>query len=164
MNTPIHLACRCSAIIGAGRFHRIIRSRGARRWTGYLAKKRAAPSHVSSRNRDARCSRRCNGGWITRWLRRRQRMKSNAPCSRSRAARTRSNSSSTVRRIAGRFVEGQADFHEFPSMSHWLVGEPEAPEVARLCTEWLARRGLSGEAPRKSRRALGVFGAPVLSD
>jgi pimeloyl-ACP methyl ester carboxylesterase len=71
------------------------------------------------------------------------------------------NSSSTVRRIAGRFAEGQANFHEFPSMSHWLVGEPEAPEVARLCTEWLARRDLAGEAPRRSRR---LFRAPVLSE
>ncbi|HWA22790.1 MAG TPA: alpha/beta hydrolase [Caulobacterales bacterium] len=74
------------------------------------------------------------------------------------------NSASTVRRIAGRFTEGQADFYEFPTMSHWLIGEPEAPEVARLCLEWLARRGLAGETPRKSRRPLDLFGAPALSE
>ena len=73
------------------------------------------------------------------------------------------NSAGTIRRIVARFPDDQADFHEFPNMSHWLVGEPEAPEVARLCLEWLARRGLSADAtpPRKSRRAVNLFGAPA---
>lgn len=75
------------------------------------------------------------------------------------------NSAATVRRIAARFADGQSEFHEFPEMSHWLVGEPEAPEVARLCTDWLAQRGLGPQdKPRKPRRVLGLFGAPALSD
>lgn len=75
------------------------------------------------------------------------------------------NSAGTIRRIVGRFPDAQADFHEFPTMSHWLVGEAEAQEVARLCLEWLARRGITGEGARKSRRSPRLFGgAPALSD
>jgi pimeloyl-ACP methyl ester carboxylesterase len=66
------------------------------------------------------------------------------------------NSSTTVRRIAARFPDGQAQFHEFPEMSHWLIGEPEWREVAGLAIEWLAAKAL---APTKSkRRTLRLFG------
>jgi len=47
------------------------------------------------------------------------------------------NPASTVRRIAARFPVGQASFHEFPEMSHWLVGEPGSENVARLTLAWL---------------------------
>lgn len=68
----------------------------------------------------------------------------------------RVNASSTVRRIAARFPEGQAHFHEFATMSHWLVGEPEWPEVAELALAWLAARAL---APAKKKRGLSrLFG------
>jgi pimeloyl-ACP methyl ester carboxylesterase len=66
------------------------------------------------------------------------------------------NSSSTVRRIAARFPDGQAQFHEFPEMSHWLIGEPEWREVAALSLDWLAAKGLQ---PKKARRkAMRLFG------
>jgi pimeloyl-ACP methyl ester carboxylesterase len=66
----------------------------------------------------------------------------------------RVNASSTVRRIASRFPEGQAHFHEFPTMSHWLVGEPEWSEVAELALSWLAARAL---APAKKKRKPAPF-------
>jgi pimeloyl-ACP methyl ester carboxylesterase len=62
------------------------------------------------------------------------------------------NPATTVRRLVNRFAPEQADFHEFRQMSHWLVGEPEWPEVARLCLEWMARRGLGPETAAKSKR------------
>lgn len=72
--------------------------------------------------------------------------------------RDRVNPASTVRRVISRFPEGQAHFHEFPDMSHWLVGEPEAPEVAHLVLQWLEARGV-GPAPRRAkRRTLSLFG------
>jgi pimeloyl-ACP methyl ester carboxylesterase len=61
----------------------------------------------------------------------------------------RVNSSTTVRRIAARFPDGQAQFHEFPDMSHWLIGEPEWREVAALSLDWLAAKEL---APKKAKR------------
>jgi alpha-beta hydrolase superfamily lysophospholipase len=66
------------------------------------------------------------------------------------------NSSTTVRRIAARFKDGQAQFHEFPEMSHWLIGEPEWRDVANLSLDWLASKGLS---PKKSKKKpLRLFG------
>jgi pimeloyl-ACP methyl ester carboxylesterase len=69
----------------------------------------------------------------------------------------RVNASSTVRRVAARFPEGQAHFHEFPGMSHWLIGEPEWREVAQLAIDWLAARMLAPE--RKKRGLFGLFRA-----
>ncbi|MGE3301642.1 MAG: alpha/beta hydrolase [Hyphomonadaceae bacterium] len=67
------------------------------------------------------------------------------------------NPATTVRRIINRFPGAQADFYEFREMSHWLVGEPEWPEVARLCIEWMARRDLlpapGAAAPRRKSAA-----------
>jgi pimeloyl-ACP methyl ester carboxylesterase len=71
--------------------------------------------------------------------------------------RDRVNPSSTVRRVIARFPEGQAHFHEFPEMSHWLVGEPEASEVAALALQWLDARGI-GSKPVRKRRQLSLFG------
>ena len=65
------------------------------------------------------------------------------------------NPASTVRQIANRFASDQADFYEFKSMSHWLVGEPEWPEVARLCLEWISRRGLAELASEAKQRKRG---------
>jgi pimeloyl-ACP methyl ester carboxylesterase len=67
------------------------------------------------------------------------------------------NPSSTVRQIAGRFPDKQADFYEFSAMSHWLVGEPEWPEVARLCLEWIARRNLAEVTRERGRKRAGNF-------
>lgn len=59
--------------------------------------------------------------------------------------RDRVNPASTVRRVVARFPHGQAHFHEFPEMSHWLVGEPEANDVARFTLQWLEARELAGK-------------------
>lgn len=62
--------------------------------------------------------------------------------------RDRVNPASTVRRVIARFPEGQAHFHEFPEMSHWLIGEPEAPQVADLLLQWLEVREI---APKRRK-------------
>lgn len=69
----------------------------------------------------------------------------------------RVNPASTVRRVVTRFPQGQAHFHEFPEMSHWLVGEPESGEVASFVLDWLKARGI-GATPAKKRRTLSLFG------
>ena len=71
--------------------------------------------------------------------------------------RDRVNSASTVRRVISRFPDGQAHFHEFPEMSHWLVGEPEAGEVAQLTLQWCEARGLAPPAAKK-RKPFDFFG------
>jgi pimeloyl-ACP methyl ester carboxylesterase len=71
--------------------------------------------------------------------------------------RDRVNPASTVRRVIARFPEGQAHFHEFPKMSHWLVGEPEAQEVAKITLQWLEARGVVPKPARK-RKQLSLFG------
>ncbi len=71
--------------------------------------------------------------------------------------RDRVNPATTVRRVISRFPEGQAHFHEFPEMSHWLVGEPEANDVATIALQWLEARGISEKQPRK-RLQLSLFG------
>jgi hypothetical protein len=50
-------------------------------------------------------------------------------------------------------------------MSHWLVGEPEWPEVAQLSLDWLASRGV-GLAPAKKpkRGQLSLFGLGERAD
>lgn len=70
----------------------------------------------------------------------------------------RVNPSSTIRRVIARFPEGQAHFHEFPEMSHWLVGEPEAIDVAALTLQWLEARGISAKPVRAKRKQLSLFG------
>ncbi|MBL8537559.1 MAG: alpha/beta hydrolase [Hyphomonadaceae bacterium] len=70
----------------------------------------------------------------------------------------RVNPASTVRRVVARFPEGQAHFHEFPDMSHWLVGEPEAPDVAQLVLQWLDARGVGAKPAPRKRKALSLFG------
>lgn len=69
----------------------------------------------------------------------------------------RVNSSSTVRRVISRFPSGQAHFHEFANMSHWLMGEPENDEVAALVLGWMEARGIGAAQPKK-RRTLSLFG------
>ncbi len=69
----------------------------------------------------------------------------------------RVNPASTVRRVVARFPDGQAHFHEFAEMSHWLVGEPEAREVAELTLQWFEARGLAPK-PRAKRKQLSLFG------
>lgn len=70
----------------------------------------------------------------------------------------RVNPASTVRRVIARFPGDQAHFHEFPEMSHWLVGEPEAPEVAKLTLQWLEARGIVPRAQQSKRKQLSLFG------
>jgi pimeloyl-ACP methyl ester carboxylesterase len=69
----------------------------------------------------------------------------------------RVNPPSTVRRVIARFPDGQAHFHEFPEMSHWLVGEPEADDVAKLTLQWLEARAILPK-PAKPKRQLSLFG------
>jgi pimeloyl-ACP methyl ester carboxylesterase len=71
--------------------------------------------------------------------------------------RDRVNPSSTVRRLISRFPGDQAHFHEFPEMSHWLVGEPEAPDVAALTLKWLTARGIGPKPVKAKRKQLSLF-------
>lgn len=71
--------------------------------------------------------------------------------------RDRVNPSSTVRRVIARFPHSQAHFHEFPQMSHWLVGEPETADVANLVLQWFDARSI-GAKPSKPKRKLSLFG------
>jgi len=72
--------------------------------------------------------------------------------------RDRVNPSSTIRRVISRFPSGQAHFHEFPEMSHWLVGEPEAGDVAALTLQWLMARGIGPKPTKAKRKQLSLFG------
>lgn len=69
----------------------------------------------------------------------------------------RVNPSTTVRRVISRFPKGQAHFHEFPDMSHWLVGEPEAAEVSSLVLQWFEAREILPK-PAKKKKQLSLFG------
>jgi len=71
--------------------------------------------------------------------------------------RDRVNPASTVRRVISRFPSGQAHFHEFPDMSHWLIGEPEAPDVSKLTLQWFEARDITPK-PTHKRRQLSLFG------
>jgi pimeloyl-ACP methyl ester carboxylesterase len=67
------------------------------------------------------------------------------------------NPASTVRRIVNRFPAGQASFREFAPMSHWLMGEPEWPDVAAAVLDWAEGQGLkpsTASRPRKRRASL----------
>src|SRR5262249_49330883 len=64
----------------------------------------------------------------------------------------------TGRRIVGRVPQGQAPFHEFPEMSHWLVGEPEAQDVAAFALEWMRAREIAPSPAKPKRRVLSLFG------
>jgi pimeloyl-ACP methyl ester carboxylesterase len=68
----------------------------------------------------------------------------------------RVNPASTVHRIITRFPGGQADYHEFPEMSHWLIGEAESPQVATAALNWLEARKVSSR--QSKRRQLSLFG------
>jgi pimeloyl-ACP methyl ester carboxylesterase len=81
-----------------------------------------------------------------------------APVLALAGGRDRVNPSSTVRRLANRFPQGQASFHEFPEMSHWLVGEPEAPEVIHLVLAWMNERGIGPIPVKPKRKTLTLFG------
>mgnify|MGYP000272913771 CR=1 FL=1 len=70
----------------------------------------------------------------------------------------RVNSSSTVRRVIGRFPGDQAHFHEFPEMSHWLIGEPESKDVSDLTLQWLDARGIGPKPVKPKRKQLSLFG------
>lgn len=69
----------------------------------------------------------------------------------------RVNPASTVRRIVNRFPEGQAHFHEFAEMSHWLIGEPEALEVAAFVLDWMSAREIAPKPQKSKRKTLSLF-------
>lgn len=81
-----------------------------------------------------------------------------APVLALAGGKDRVNPASTVRRIVARFPHGQAHFHEFPDMSHWLIGEPERLEVAQLILDWLQARGIGPTPKPVKRRTLSLFG------
>jgi pimeloyl-ACP methyl ester carboxylesterase len=70
----------------------------------------------------------------------------------------RVNPASTIRRVIARFPDGQAHFHEFPEMSHWLIGEPEAKDAAQLTLQWLDARGIGLKPVKPKRKQLSLFG------
>lgn len=72
----------------------------------------------------------------------------------------RVNPATTVRRIVNRFPAGQAELREFPEMSHWLIAEPEWPEVANAALEFLVARGLApgGAKPPSGRARRPLYG------
>jgi pimeloyl-ACP methyl ester carboxylesterase len=80
-----------------------------------------------------------------------------APVLALAGGRDRVNASSTVQRTVARFPNGQAHFHEFPEMSHWLVGEPDAPDVAALTLQWFEAREIL-KRPVRKRKQLSLFG------
>lgn len=65
-----------------------------------------------------------------------------APVLALAGGRDRVNPPTTVRRIAGRFPAGQAAFHQFDAMSHWMLEEPGWEDVAGLILAWLASKNL----------------------
>ncbi|MET0182033.1 MAG: alpha/beta hydrolase [Caulobacterales bacterium] len=71
----------------------------------------------------------------------------------------RINSSSTVRRIINRFPAGQGQFKEFPTLSHWMVNEPEYLEVAAFVIDWLDANARDPSPKRRSSFNLFGFGA-----
>lgn len=82
-----------------------------------------------------------------------------APILALAGGKDRVNPATTVRRIVNRFPAGQAQFHEFPEMSHWLIGEPEWPQVADLALHWLEAKALRPTTDAKpKRRRLTMFG------
>jgi pimeloyl-ACP methyl ester carboxylesterase len=70
----------------------------------------------------------------------------------------RVNPPSTVRRVIARFPDGQAHFHEFAEMSHWLVGEPEAADVAKLTLQWFEAREILPKPAKRKAFQLSLFG------
>ena len=61
------------------------------------------------------------------------------PCSALAGGKDRVNPASHRAPRDRALPGGQAHFHEFPEMSHWLVGEPEAQDVAKFTLQWLER-------------------------
>ncbi|GAM97154.1 hydrolase, alpha/beta hydrolase fold family [alpha proteobacterium U9-1i] len=84
--------------------------------------------------------------------------KISAPVLAIGGGKDRVNPASTVRRIVNRFPTGQAHFHEFPEMSHWLIGEPEANQVSDLVLAWMQARGIGVKPQKPKRKTLSLFG------
>lgn len=73
----------------------------------------------------------------------------------------RVNPASTVRRVVNRFPNAQAAYREFPEMSHWPMGETEAPDVQATIFDWLTSTGLTPTpeaAAKAKRKPLRLFG------
>ncbi len=70
----------------------------------------------------------------------------------------RVNPASTIRRIVNRYPKAQADYREFPGMSHWPMAEPETGDVQALILEWLAGRGLPAQPTPVKRKPVRLFG------
>lgn len=84
--------------------------------------------------------------------------KISAPVLAIGGGKDRVNPASTVRRIVNRFPNGQAHFHEFPEMSHWLIGEPEAEQVSDLVLAWMHARDIGPKPQKPKRKSLSLFG------
>ena len=72
----------------------------------------------------------------------------------------RVNPTPTIRRIVNRFPAGQAELVEFADMSHWLIGEPEWPQVADRVLAWLKAQDLradGGQSGKGRRKPLRLF-------
>jgi pimeloyl-ACP methyl ester carboxylesterase len=69
-----------------------------------------------------------------------------APVLAMAGALDRVNPPSTVRRIAGRFAEGQAQTVVIEPMSHWMMSGPGVEAVTQTLLDWLATRGLGPQA------------------
>ncbi len=157
-NTATISASPCSAIIGAGQSRRIIASR-ARTTLDRLTREQARRTFARFVPESGRAIREAVQWWMD------HSMASSAPVYRINApvlalagGKDRVNPSSTVRRLAARFPNGQAQFHEFPEMSHWLVGEPEYGDVAKLALNWLEAQGIGPIPVKQKRKALSLFG------
>lgn len=81
-----------------------------------------------------------------------------APVLALAGGKDRVNPSTTVRRVVSRFPSGQAHFHEFPEMSHWLIGEPEHADVAKLTLQWLEAREIGPKPVKPKKKQLSLFG------
>jgi pimeloyl-ACP methyl ester carboxylesterase len=81
-----------------------------------------------------------------------------APILALAGGKDRVNPASTVRRLVARFPNGQAHFHEFAEMSHWLIGEPEHADVAKLTLQWLEAREIGPKPVKPKKKQLSLFG------
>lgn len=81
-----------------------------------------------------------------------------APVLALAGGKDRVNPASTVRRVVARFPNGQAHFHEFADMSHWLIGEPEHGDVAKLTLQWLEAREIGPRPVKPKKKQLSLFG------
>lgn len=84
--------------------------------------------------------------------------KTTAPILAIAGGADRVNPASTIRRIVNRYPKAQADYREFPKMSHWPMAEPETGDVQTLILSWLSARSLHAQTPAAPRNPVRLFG------